>query len=493
VLSVKNKCEEKKIKMRRKNCSKCLVIVAAVAPLLLLLLTTLRTVQAALPEASSTLLKMHRYYTDHPPHDYSLYHTLNVHPNATLHEITKSYRRLTRVLHPDKQAGDSLSSDDDREEGLQQVREAYEVLKDDSTRLPYHRFGLIDTDVAAFLLTGGTVGTPASFAGMSIEQQRLLQWMGYGPDFTMIKSHQDRVMFLAATLLERIRPLVEGTIDENVVADVIAQECDVLKRLPLGAQIIRCIGRAYRHAGQHVLRKHRAQSRFLLWRAGADLSGTVRAKMRSAKQVLTAAVASGRAMWTEKQLQQQRHDKELLSDVPAIGYHNEESDRGPFDEVSGFTRMNGTYQRARRSPFDASLKSQTSYVYLQLISDHDVDDLSSHLQSNEEIQQQERWKAQSAQLESLQVEALWKISKIDLDRTIQEACNLILSGDYFFFPFHQSPIRADPNRAVSDGWVASSTGETVSVDVGKLRAAAALVMMGDIMVQCSKEGTSWRE
>jgi hypothetical protein len=150
----------------------------------------------------------------------------------------------------------------------------------------------------------------------------------------MIKSHQDRVMFLAANLLERIRPLVEGTIDENVLADAIAQECDVLKRLPLGAQIIRCIGRAYRHAGQHVLRKHRAQSRFLLWRAGADLSGTVRAKMRSAKQVLTAAVASGRAVWTEKQLQQQqqRHDKEQ-SEVPAIGYHNHESD-GPIDEVS---------------------------------------------------------------------------------------------------------------------------------------------------------------
>jgi hypothetical protein len=114
------------------------------------------------------------------------------------------------------------------------------------------------------------------------------------------------------------------------------------------------------------------------------------------------------------------------------------------------------------------------------------------LQSNEEIQKQERLKAQSAQLESLQVKALWKISKIDLDRTTQEACNLILNGDYFFFPFHQSPIKSDRNRG-GDGWVASRTGETVSVDVGKLRAAAALVMIGDVMVQCSKEGTSWRE
>lgn len=106
----------------------------------------------------------------------------------------------------------------------------------------------------------------------------------------------------------------------------------------------------------------------------------------------------------------------------------------------------------------------------------------------------------------MQVEALWKISKIELDRTIREACDVILRRKYFFFPDHyqrqmytyksnpagnglnnNSP--ADPE---SDGWVVSSTGKVIETDVGRLRAAAALVLVGDTLVQCSKEGTSWR-
>eukprot|EP00986_Skeletonema_menzelii_P017391 scaffold19231_cov69-Skeletonema_menzelii.AAC.1 len=36
-------------------------------------------------------------------------------------------------------------------------------------------------------------------------------------------------------------------------------------------------------------------------------------------------------------------------------------------------------------------------------------------------------------------------------------------------------------------------GEVVPMEVGRLRAAAAMVLVGDIMVRCSKEGTSWRK
>ena len=119
-----------------------------------------------------------------------------------------------------------------------------------------------------------------------------------------------------------------------------------------------------------------------------------------------------------------------------------------------------------------------------------MDDLDSHLESDEQLKETERLKAQAAILESLQVEALWKITKIDLDRTIQEACNLILTGEYFFFPSHQSVTPEWSEHA--DGWV-GSTGEAVDASIGRLRAAAALVMIGDIMVRCSKEGTAWME
>jgi hypothetical protein len=127
-------------------------------------------------------------------------------------------------------------------------------------------------------------------------------------------------------------------------------------------------------------------------------------------------------------------------------------------------------------------------VFFQLITD--PDDLASELHTEDDIKIHEHQKAQQAILESLQIEALWKITKVDLDRTIQEACALILDGNYFFFPSHQSPRRGD--RTGGDGWV-GSTGKAIDTNVGRLMAASALVLMGDVMVRCSKEGTSWME
>ena len=57
----------------------------------------------ASPELTSTALKLHNVYTNFPPHDTDLYDTLEVSSNATLSQITKSYRSLSRIFHPDKQ------------------------------------------------------------------------------------------------------------------------------------------------------------------------------------------------------------------------------------------------------------------------------------------------------------------------------------------------------------------------------------------------------
>lgn len=122
--------------------------------------------------------------------------------------------------------------------------------------------------------------------------------------------------------------------------------------------------------------------------------------------------------------------------------------------------------------------------------------------TQDEIFESERTKARTALIHTFQIEALWKISKIELDKTIQESCDLLLSGNYFFFPsnyargggisrYPNSYNTANYNRErPPDGWVGGS-GQIVDADVGKLRAAAALVLIGDILVRCSKEGTSW--
>jgi curved DNA-binding protein CbpA len=411
---------------------------------------------------------------------------------------------------------DTDDDDDDEEEEadvkLQRIQEAYEVLKDDSTRLLYHKYGLIHTNMAAFLLTGGTyhhlgkaTATPWI---LSPEQCQLLQLMGYynlvpcnRTSSSSISAtwsshhHQDRILFLATQLVERIRPWMEGTISSSTLADVVATECDQLKHLPLGAQILRCIGRAYRHAGGKVLRRyarkrncdsmlrkkenHHPLERRLLF-VPNRMEEKIHDGLRHAKHLMTAAVASGRVVLSERIMEATTPSPKFKSNgAVTIEYQGEQEDEYNHDD----------------------------FLLLGPASDHTSP-------SQEEMQHKERRKAQEAMLQALQVEALWKISKIELDRTIQEACELILSGTYFFFPSHQVPPPPPPPPPSTvppppipkreqygdhhhdvgdyDGWVGAA-GTTVNTNVGILRAAEALALIGDVMVRCSKQGTAWME
>jgi len=66
----------------------------------------------------------------------TLYETLGVAKNATPDEIKKSYRKLAREFHPDKNAGDK-----DAEERFKEVQTAYDVLSDADKRKQYDRNG----------------------------------------------------------------------------------------------------------------------------------------------------------------------------------------------------------------------------------------------------------------------------------------------------------------------------------------------------------------
>jgi molecular chaperone DnaJ len=60
------------------------------------------------------------------------YRTLGVDKNATAKEITKSYRKLARDLHPDKNPGDAAA-----EEQFKELAAAYDVLGDEAKRKEY--------------------------------------------------------------------------------------------------------------------------------------------------------------------------------------------------------------------------------------------------------------------------------------------------------------------------------------------------------------------
>ena len=568
-----------------------------------------------LPEVSSTILQMQKLYSLQPPHDRTLYDILQVPSNATLAQIQKSYRRLSRLYHPDKlilpqmktrkkkeeedgsnddgtvseEENNEDDEDDDhydhyrrrQEEGWTRIQRAYDVLREDRTRLLYHNYGLVDTSWAVVLLTGpyrNLHNQKHSHRHVTANplQQELLLLMGYDPTSYSLPStttktytspstiippippscpppppppyqqqqsslsspssslsfhqqHRNRVLLIAARLVERIRPLVEGTIDDRVIRHMIAEECDRLKTLPLGAQILRCIGRAYRHAGQDYLRRHhpsyqedyyqdyyqdqdhyqdhpqhyphqhsydpytpplppprrrrRPPSPLAHRKLATNLSIGMRRQWRQAKYYWTAIVASGRVLLTEHVYSVQQQQKQKRK------------------------------QRTKSSSHDtmdsSMMREEDSWIYSSDSDMDDMNDIYGEVPTKQQWQEQERDKARQAMLQSLQIDALWKVSKIDLDQTIREACDMILRGEYFFFPSHQSasyhpPLGSsssssidwsDPTipqqRIEEDGWV-TSLGRTMDTHQARMRAAAAMKLVGDIMVQCSKEGTSWK-
>ncbi|KAG7337838.1 chaperone protein DnaJ [Nitzschia inconspicua] len=468
------------------------------------------------PELTSTALRLHKIYNQQPPHDRQLYDILQVLPNATQAQITESYRSLSREYHPDKrkrqsQHGANKSSncnDNDAEQlQLQQLQQAYQILKVDSTRIFYHKFGLTDPNLAVLLLLGPKLhpnvwrqqlgqsqmahlqdssSSSSSSSSLNFEtlDLDLMRLIGYDED---ILRHDDtdesptlleerRIHNIAALLVEQMRPIVEGTIDDVAVyGHMIAQQCDRWKRLPLGAQIIRCVGRAYRHVGQDFLQQNERRlsgnkGRYIQ-HVTTDATVGLRKRWHSAKHMLEAGAFGVKLMvtehfWNNKTPRQQPSKQQ--NHAEAIEYHNKDD-----EEEDSFL------------PFGMN---------------------DEHLQSLEEIEErrkrQQEDAAQTTILQALQVEALWKACKIDIDRVVRRACQMILSGDYFFFPSYTAV--ADPAFVVNrrtggqgnlldHGWVATPSGNTIDAEQARLTAAQTMVMFGDILVKQSKQGTSWKD
>ena len=124
-----------------------------------------------------------------------------------------------------------------------EITRAYEVLGDDRTRLLYHRYGFDDADgyddaIRSLLLGAGGGGGEGGVGGLHpsstttmpspvhdydyddeecescrrLRRLRLLELMRHPPK-PMTATHQrQRLEYLVDSIVERIRPMVEGTI-----------------------------------------------------------------------------------------------------------------------------------------------------------------------------------------------------------------------------------------------------------------------------------------
>ena len=481
---------------------------------------------------------------------------------------------------------------------LHKIQQAYEILSDDRSRLLYHKYGLIaGTDAAVLLLTGrgGALNTNYEGLGSAAEtgeqcQCRLLELMGYvhhhnhasSSTTTSNNSQQKRIHHLTTSITETLRPLVEGTISQETFINQFYSEMNTLKTSPFGAHIIRCVGRAYKIEGWRVLRQMKRDERERHQRQqnhhhqqqhhhhhhpsalkrrndnNVRIDNILQDSWRNTKHYASAVYASCKLIITEQRMKKFNKDQLRLreerrkkkrkceEEETKKSQQCEEGSEGvkrtqirkiedEDDETDMFSLNIGSLSSDEEEEIDDELGIGDSILDIDIELSSESEESDDHDEIEYELQHIQNQKAYTAILSLHQMEALWKVTKIELDRTVREACRWILlpttsSGWYAFCPSEQSPYAEDwqhyarpkpptppppppfpsrdgdhhhhnrrhrhqhhrqRRRMDADGWVGLN-GEVVPMEVGRLRAAAAMVLVGDIMVRCSKEGTAWR-
>ncbi|KAL3799926.1 hypothetical protein HJC23_007399 [Cyclotella cryptica] len=570
---------------------------SAASASLLLLATTITTTNLPLLHASPH--PNHNHLTNpnpieswyrQKPHDTVLYDILHVRPDATAGEITKSYRRLCLKWHPDKvrrgrvnpsTVDDESSSnvatkrkhaehkedathsspppppppplptattttipqeDDYAQSKLQQITHAHEILSNDPTRLLYHRYGIRDgIEGAMRLLSGEKEGRLLPLE--NDPSGDLWKLMGYNSHHHHHhpRSRQERLHCLTGTMVEKLRPLVEGTVSQEAYVQTLYEECVVLSKSALGKHVLRCVGRAYRREGYRVLRTMKTSKthdgeeegfgdgngrygdngqKYTVLRHHQKITDFVRDSWRDIQHITSAALASGKLVMVETKLKRlqkarERKRKNRARDAKMI-----------------LTRGGKAGEDATTHCHDHEDMQENFYWNIGALSDEETDepveecmfsddegDMAADELDEEHFQHLADEKIYTALLSAHQTEVLWKLTKMDLDSTIREACRRMLApttrywtdnnnhrreGWYAFFPSENSPYPHDwyhypakdsnvhnhhahhSHSQPQDGWVGLD-GNVVSMEVGRLRAAAALVLVGDIMVRCGKD------
>lgn len=492
---------------------------------LLALIPTINKAIQASPNDNKANLRTVSWYRQRP-HDTALYDILNVRYDASPGEIAKSYRKLSLEWHPDKTRRRKLEEQRKRKaegangvppppplppsddkaadieeyarEKLEKLRFSYDVLCNDETRLLYHRYGIRDgIEGAIQLLTG--LQSPSNSID-SDEQMKLLQLMGHPPHLAH-DAKEARILYLTSTIVEKLRPLVEDTVSQDMYVQSIYDECITLSKSALGKQILRCVGRAYKREGYRVLRTMNKSKGFDRSHVLAQtthqhkISDAIRDTCSNIRHLASAAIASSKLILVEtklKRLQLEREKRKSKTTENKIIVSRLKISDVRGENLKRDHLLDDTFIENIGVLPDESDDESSDEIGSMFSDDEadapELDDAHFEHLANE--------KTYTALLTAHQTEVLWKLTKMDLDSTIREACRRMLvpvsgnrgGGWYSFLPSENSPYPQDWSYSSNhqpDGWVGRD-GDVVHIEVGRLRAAAALVLVGGILVRCGK-------
>jgi molecular chaperone DnaJ len=129
------------------------------------------------------------------------YEVLGIDRNASQDEIKRAYRQLALKYHPDRNPSDSVA-----EERFKEATEAYEVLRDTSSRARYDRFG--------HSAMGGGPGFGFDFAGFDLSDALRAFMRDFGGPFGEVFGGYTRERGTAARSGSDLRVKVRLTLEE---------------------------------------------------------------------------------------------------------------------------------------------------------------------------------------------------------------------------------------------------------------------------------------
>lgn len=334
--------------------------------------------------------------------DTELYDLLGVPTDATQGAIKKAYYVRARKLHPDKNPGD-----EDAKARFQAVGEAYQVLSDPALRAKYDRSGrdalkgerMMDTSVFFAVLFGSE--RFRDFIGelklaMALDEAEISGGAGGAADIAdafsengQVKRRQlRREAELSVKLSAYLRQYVEG--DKDGFRMWAETEANELAHVSYGTRLLRVVGFQYKNIAEAHL-THRLDS---VWAMAVQRGHTIKTYGRTIKAAMGA-------------YQAQRRAAEIMDRANG---GDEDKDADPSRHTSAGADREGANAPGGQQ-HDEAARQDTK----------ETQGGADSAPSEAEAMRQAAEEAMPAVLE-----ALWCVSRLDIEATLKTACGHVL-------------------------------------------------------------------